>query len=119
MICPNCHSQNDPGAKLCSSCGANLTAGAMKTATNTGLVLGKAARTARIREAVDPSAIISDRAYNGTIVGVLLWGLVINLILCWKVGSVFSAFPNLSPIAFIIGYLVLAFVGVFTTAKTT
>ena len=119
MICPNCHSQNDNNAKLCSSCGADLTAGngSLKAATNTGLVLGKAARAARLQEAVDPDAIISDRAYNGTMVGVLLWGLLINVLLCWKVGSVYNAFPNMSPLAFLIGYLVLAFAGIFTTVK--
>ena len=120
MICPKCQFQNDTGAKRCSACGADLpreTAGTLKAATNTGFVLGKAARAARIREAVDPSAVISSRAYNGVLVGVLLWGLVINLLLCWKVGNVFTAFPALSPTAFIIGYVVLAIAGILITTK--
>ena len=117
MRCPNCHSKNDEGARLCSSCGADLTPGAMKTATNTGLVLGKAARAARLQEVVDPSAILSDRAYNGALIGAVLWGMLGNVLLCWKVGSVFSVFPNLNPTVFTIGYLVLAIAGVITTAK--
>ena len=116
MKCPNCQTENENNAVRCVSCGAELqgaaqTAAGLKAVTAGGMVIGKKAREARIKEAVDPSAIISARAYNTVICAVLLWGLLINYILCWKVGNYTNLFPNMSPIAFLIGYLVLAIAG--------
>ena len=125
MKCPNCGSENEAKARYCASCGVSLpdegqakaAAGAVKAVTAEGVVFGKKAREARIREAVDPSLIISDTAYNGVIGAVLLWGLLINYILCWKVTTISSIFPNMSPLVFGIVYLVLVAIGIGMTVK--
>lgn len=124
MKCPNCRTENENTAVRCAACGASLqdekqAAAGLKAVTAGGMVIGKKAREARIREAVDPSAIISDRAYNGVICAVLLWGLLINYFLCWKVGSYTNLFPSMSPIAFLIGYVVVALAGILMTIKST
>ena len=74
MKCPNCQTENNAAAKFCTSCGAPLaqaggagSAEAVKTAASAWLVFGKKARQLRLNTPVDPDAIISDRAYNGTI----------------------------------------------------
>ena len=125
MRCPNCGTENESHALNCVSCGAILQDGGAKTAatglkavTAGGMVLGKKAREARIREVVDPSKIISNTAYNGVIGFMLLWGLLINYLLCANVGSYTNVFPNMSPIAFLIGYLVVAIAGMLMTFKS-
>ena len=120
MKCPNCGAENDAGAGRCSSCGSSLDRNsgvpeAAKAVTTTGLMIGKKARLARINEVVDPKAIISDRAYNGTIVVVLLWGLLVNYLLCRFVGT---AIFTINPIVLLVGYLVLAFGGIIISAKS-
>ena len=122
MKCPHCGSDNPAGASTCAACGALLSPGqdpqAMKAVTTGGLVFGKKARQARINEVVDPSAIVDTRVYNGIIGGMVLWGFLVNWLLCEKVGSIARFAPNVSPIAFLIGYLVLVFGGVILTNKT-
>ena len=127
MKCPNCQAENDASAKTCSACGAPLSQEngsvppeALKAVTNTGLVLGKKARTLRLNTPVDPKAIISDRAYNGTIAVVLLWGLLINYLMCSSetVTLAVVRFYADNPIVFLIGYLVLALAGIFISAKS-
>ena len=121
MKCPNCHTENDASASFCVSCGARLeehsaaAPGAVAAVATTGLVLGKKAREARLAAAVDPKAIISDRAYNGAIVVVLLWGLLINYLLCRYVGA---AVFTINPIVLLIGYLVLAIAGTIIAARS-
>ena len=125
MKCPHCQAENESNAVYCASCGAKLQdtqsidTGALKAATTSGVVFGKKAREARLVEKVDPSQIISTRAYNITIGAVVLWGLLINYILCWKVGNYTNLFPNMSPVAFLIGYVVIAFIGILMTTKST
>ena len=123
MKCTNCGAENDNTARQCASCGASLQnreqlADGLKVVKGGSIALGKKAREARIKEAVDPSAIISTRAYNGIICAVLLWGLLINYFLCRQIGSYTNLFPNMSPLAFLIGYFVLAIVGVIMTSKS-
>ena len=120
MKCPSCQSEVSAADKHCPNCGAQLggengAPEAMKAVTSTGLVLGKKAREARIKEVVDPSAIISDRAYNGTIAIVLLWGILINYLLCRFVGT---AIFTINPIVLLVGYVVLAIVGIVMVAKS-
>ena len=120
MKCPNCGAENDAGAGRCSSCRSSLDRNsgvpeAAKAVTTTGLMIGKKARLARMSEVVDPKAIISDRAYNGTIVVVLLWGLLINYLLCRFVGT---AIFTLNPIVLLVGYLVLVIAGILISAKS-
>ena len=120
MKCPNCGAENDAGAGRCSSCGSSLDRNsgvpeAAKAVTTTGLMIGKKARLARMSEVVDPKAIISDRAYNATIVVVLLWGLLVNYLLCRFVGT---AIFTLNPIVLLVGYLVLVIAGILISAKS-
>ena len=120
MKCPNCGAENDAGAGRCSSCGSSLSRNsgvpeAAKAVTTTGLMIGKKARLARMSEVVDPKAIISDRAYNATIVVVLLWGLLVNYLLCRFVGT---AIFTLNPIVLLVGYLVLVIAGILISAKS-
>ena len=124
MKCPHCQTENENTARQCSACGASLqdqqaAAAGLKAVTAGGIVFGKKARESRIREIVDPSLIISTRAYNTIIGAVLLWGLLINYILCWKVGSYTSLFPNMSPITFLIGYVAVATIGMVITFKSS
>ena len=122
MKCPHCGNENESTARFCSSCGSALPGEAgrqgMKAVTTGGLVLGKAAREARLKEIVDPSAIVDSRVYNGIIGAVLLWGFLINYLLCLKVGSFTSLFPEMSPLVFVIGYFVLAITGILVTNKS-
>ena len=117
MKCPNCGTENNNTATECISCGSKLTgteqiaASGLKAVTAGGVVFGRKAREARIREITDPGLIISDRAYNGVICGVLLWGLLINYILCWKVGPFYNIFPDMNPTVFLIGYFVTVLIG--------
>ena len=122
MKCPQCGALNNSSADRCASCGASLPvndslAGGVKAVAGGSIALGRKARDARMKEIVDPSAIISARAYNGVICAVLLWGLLINYILCWKVGSYTNLFPAMSPVAFLIGYVVLAIAGSLITFR--
>lgn len=124
MKCPNCQAENDAFAKTCRSCGAPLeqsgaalSPDAAKAVTTTGLVLGKKARELRLSMPVDPKAIISDRAYNGAIAAVLLWGLLVNYLMCSYI-DVRRLILNVSPVVLLVGYLVLAFGGVIIANKS-
>ena len=76
MICPYCRSEVRDGSKFCTECGATLNPAAVRQETgrlaaNTGLMLGAAAREARLRQTVTEDQLIGDRAY---IVGILIAG---------------------------------------------
>ena len=135
MNCPYCQSPVDESTGLCTGCGARIikktangqnpqptrqpayaeTAGMAKTVSNTGMLLGRAAREARLRTAVDSGELISDRAYNGVIVGVLLWGLLVNYVLC----TLFSqSILSVNPTVLLVGYLVLAIAGTIIAARS-
>lgn len=117
MICPYCNSEVRDGSKFCTECGATLNAAAVRrqtgeVAAGTGMLLGTAARQARLNTAVSEDRIISERAYNGVLLGVLLWGLLVNLLLCAFAGGAAS---RLNPMALLIGYAVCALAGVLIT----
>ena len=132
MVCPYCQGEVDESTGRCKGCGAQIrqpaagagdpqvrqaqVAGMAKTVSNTGMLLGKAAREARLRTAVDSGEIVSDRTYNGVLVGVLLWGVALNYILCAVFGD---AVARINPIALLIGYLVLAIGGTVIAARST
>ncbi len=71
--------------------------------------LGKERRLERLNAYVEPGAIVSDRTYNLVLGGTVLYGIVINMILCALVGNVYY---YINPIVFFIGYLVLCFGGI-------
>ena len=122
MKCPSCQAENDAFAKACRACGAPLeqenrsvSPEAAKAVATTGLLFGKKARMARLNTPVDPDAIISDRAYNGAIAIVLLWGLLVNYLLCDCVGT---AVFTITPSTLLIGYVILVFAGIMIAAKS-
>ena len=123
MTCPFCQSANNDTAKFCVSCGAKLperktdpvTGDVIAATTAAKPLFGAAARKARIEEIVSPDAIISNRAYNVVITGVLLWGIAVNFLLCKTVGNIFD---HISPVLFYILYAALAFGGIFLSARS-
>ncbi len=63
----------------------------------------------RMRAFVSPDQIIGERAYNLIMGLVVLYGLVVNFILCATVGPQIAL--SMNPILLIIGYFVLAIAG--------
>ncbi len=75
-----------------------------------------AKRAARMNAYVNEGEIISTRMYNLIMGLVVLYGLVINFILCITVGP--DIFYSINPILFIILYFVLALSGSFIATKS-
>ena len=125
MKCPNCGSYVADGSKYCTECGTLLNSaqgsrpgserGVLESATAGGLAMGQAARQARMNASYAPEELISDRAYNGILAGVVLWGLLINALLCAYVGDVFR---YVNPILFLILYMVCAFAGIRIASRS-
>ena len=75
-----------------------------------------ARRAARMNAFVDSNSIISARAYNVIMGMVVLYGLVVNYILCATVGA--SIYYSIRPVMFQILYMVLAFGGTFIALRS-
>lgn len=73
-------------------------------------------RIDRMNQAFSMNGIISNRAYNLVMGGVLFYGILINIILCVTVGNVFE---YVNPIAWIIGYVVLCIIGIVMSSKSS
>lgn len=123
MKCPYCNADIKKDDAYCPECGTKLpeTGRAQQqnmaaAAAGSGLVLGAAARKARLEAIVDPNALIGERAYNGIIAVVLLWGLFVNVLLCTYAGGFVD---SMNPIVLLIGYLVCAFAGIFIAGKSS
>ena len=125
MKCPYCHAEVSDHDKFCQNCGAPLQVSAPSPAPekkpvlssgNSGLVLGSAARKARLEMHVDPNALIGERTYNAIIAVVLIWGLFVNVLLCTYAGSFVE---RLNPVVFLIGYLVCAFGGIYLSGSSS
>jgi FtsH-binding integral membrane protein len=120
MICPYCQAEIRDGSKFCTECGAPMAQPQQQrqvaaVAAGGGLMLGAAARQARREAVYSPDQIVSDRVYNGILLGVVLYGLLVNVLLCAFVGDVFEA---VNPVVFIIGYVVLSFAGIIVAGKS-
>lgn len=63
----------------------------------------------------DNAAILDDRTYNLTIGGVVLYGIIVNILMCYYLAPVISA---INPLALIIGYFVLAIAGSLITYRS-
>ena len=123
MKCPYCNAEIKSGSKFCTECGANL-AGEISGSSGpknadlaiaSGALLGNNARQARLTAFVSPDEIISTRAYNAIIVGVLLWGLLINILLCTYA---FGFVSGINPLLFLVLYLVCAIAGTSIAARS-
>ncbi|MDO4974625.1 MAG: Bax inhibitor-1 family protein [Eubacteriales bacterium] len=123
MKCSHCGAEVPADRRYCPGCGADLgipidTAQqrrAAKLASGTGFALGQAARRARLEASYAAEELIGARAYNAILLGVLLWGLLVNALLCVYAGAVLRYIP---PLALLIGYAVCAFVGVRIAARS-
>lgn len=125
MKCPHCHAEINDDSRFCTVCGAALPEkerrGARRQETEaafagTGLVLGNAARRARLEAIVEPGALIGTRTYNAILVVVLLWGLFVNVLLCTYAGGFVE---SLNPIVLLIGYCICAFAGIFIAGRSS
>lgn len=74
-------------------------------------------REKRLREIVDPGSVISLRAYNLILTGTVLYGLIVNVLLCRR-SVVEFFFTKMNPIAFLIGYVVCVLAGVFIANRS-
>ena len=81
-----------------------------------GFNLSGEVRQQRLSAIVDPNKIISLRAYNLILTGAVLYGLVINALLCRE--SVVNAVNNVNPIVFFIGYFICVIAGVVIAHKS-
>ena len=79
--------------------------------------LSAGAREKRLHTAVDPNTIISQRAYNLVLTGTVLYGLVINVLLCRQSIAEYIAY-RVNPIAFFIGYFVCLIAGIVIAHKS-
>lgn len=116
--CPHCGTWIKDNSRFCTECGAQLnsqSAKAAKTAAGAALVLGQAARQARLEADYTDASIISDRLYNAILLGTLLWGLLVNVVLCYTVGDVYR---YVSPMLFLVLYLICAFAGIMIAGKS-
>ena len=59
--------------------------------------------------------LITEQKYNIVLCGAVLWGIVINYILCVTVGNVYN---YINPLPFFIGYFVLLIAGSLIAAKS-
>ena len=73
------------------------------------------ARAERLKNIVDESKVISTRAYNLILGGVVLYGLVLNVILCNFSEQIAY---TLNPIVLLVGYIVLSIVGMIISRKS-
>lgn len=126
MICPKCKATVDSKVTSCPNCGMqfkqsgnfgerSFNESQRAAATNSGLLLGAAARAARLNADYSNEKIIEPRMYNSIMAGVVLWGLLVNVLLCAFVGDV-SQFIN--PALFLIIYFVSSIAGVIIAGKS-
>ena len=123
MKCPSCGAENEADRTVCSRCGLALGTGpsqaqqaAVQSGSSAVFAFGRKAREARMAEVVDPDAILDTRVYNAVMIGVLLWGLLVNVLLCQYAADFVI---NLNPVVFLVGYFVLAIGGVFVAHRST
>lgn len=77
--------------------------------------LGKEAREARMKAAYDNTKMIGDRAYNAIMGGTVLYGIIVNVILCATVGNIYY---YVNPLLFLIGYFICAIAGIMIASKS-
>ena len=69
----------------------------------------------RLFKSVMENEIISDRAYNAVLGGVVVYGIVMNILLCAILGD---RMLYVNPIILFVGYFVCCIAGVFMSAKS-
>lgn len=119
MKCSNCHSFVEDGKTFCPNCGAHLGGGNQKNAEAAafgGFSIGKAARAQRLTALVSEDQLVSLRVYNCILAAVVLWGVLVNYLLCRFVGNVLRF--GISPVLFYIGYFACLIAGVIISGKS-
>lgn len=79
--------------------------------------LSSEARQRRLNALVDPSRVISLRAYNLILTGTVLYGLLFNVLLC-RESIVNFVFTKVNPVVFLIAYFVCVIAGVVISNKS-
>ena len=119
MTCPYCGKVTRDGSKFCQECGRRLPQNStVDTLTNSSeavFVIGAAAREARLTADYSGVPLLSRRGYNCVIIAVLLWGLIINAVLCVTVGDVYRL---INPGLFLVLYFVCALAGTFIAVRS-
>ena len=72
-------------------------------------------REERFNAVYSVQELITEQKYNIVLCGAVLWGIVINYILCVTVGNVYN---YINPLPFFIGYFVLLIAGSLIAAKS-
>lgn len=72
-------------------------------------------RIQRMEAYVEPGAIVSDRTYNLVLGGTVLYGVLVNILLCNFVGNVYM---YIHPLLFLLLYFVCAFAGTAIAARS-
>lgn len=120
MICPNCGEELPRGSKFCESCGERMPQSGLDdrqlaAAGTAAFAMGRAARQQRLTADYSDAKIISSREYNLILIGVVLWGLIVNMILCATAGN---AVARMNPIVFLLGYVLCVIVGTMMSARS-
>lgn len=71
----------------------------------------------RLAKVLMPGQEVSQRTYNLVLGAVVLWGLIVNLIMC-TMESVVEFYVSVNPIIFLIGYFVLCILGTIITNRS-
>ena len=74
-------------------------------------------RAKRLAAVVNPNSVISLRAYNLILTGTVLYGLLINALLC-RQSVVDFVFSRVNPIAFVVVYIVCVIAGIVIAHKS-
>jgi FtsH-binding integral membrane protein len=80
--------------------------------------ISQAQRAERLKAVVNPDSIISLRAYNLILTGTVLYGLVINALLCRESVVEFLS-SKVNPVVFFIGYFVCVIAGIVISQKSS
>lgn len=72
-------------------------------------------REQRLQQVYDETELLTPQRYNLILCGTVLWGMVINFILCLTIGNVFR---YIDPLLFYVGYFACCIVGILMSAKS-
>lgn len=84
------------------------------------MLTSKERKAVRMTRAYDENVLVSERTYNAWLGGMVLYGLLINLIICYKTQySIPYMIESIGPVWFYIGYVVSCIVGTIMSHRST